>query len=56
MARVGLCIVTQSPALDDAPLGEAVKRLRNLEGIGWKEIDDPYAEFDRLRSGIDEIH
>ena len=42
--------------LDDAPLGEAVERLREVQGSGWKEVDDAHAELDRLRGGPDEVH
>ena len=35
--------------LDDVPLGEAVKRLRGVEGNGWKDIEDPWTELERLR-------
>ena len=36
--------------LDDAPLNEVVERLRAIEGSGWREIEDPRAELERLRS------
>lgn len=42
--------------LDDATLSEAVDRLREVEGSGWKEVDDPHAELDQLRHGSDEVH
>lgn len=35
--------------LDEAPLGEVAERLRGVEGNGWKEIEDPWAELERLR-------
>ena len=38
--------------LDDAPLGEVVGRLRDVEGSGWKAVDEPSAELRRLR-GLD---
>ena len=41
--------------LDDATLGEAVGRLRGVEGGGWKDIADPPAELRRLR-GLDGTH
>ncbi len=47
--------VTGFGELDDAPLGEVVGRLRDVEGSGWKEIDDPSSELERLR-GRDEGH
>jgi len=40
--------------LDDTPLDELVKHLRKVPGNGWKDINDPYAELQRLRHGIDE--
>ena len=42
--------------LDDAPLSNVVARLRQMPGSGWKEIDDPFAELQRLRQGPDEAH
>jgi len=42
--------------LDDTPLDELVKHLRKVPGNGWKDIDDPYAELQRLRHGTDEAH
>ena len=41
--------------LDDAPLGEVTQRLRDVEGSGWKEIEDPTAELRHLR-GFEEAH
>ena len=37
--------------LDDAPLGEVVGQLRGVEGNGWKEVEDPWAELEQLRGG-----
>lgn len=47
--------VTDFEELDDAPLGHVVGRLREVEGSGWKEVDDPSAELRQLR-GRDEAH
>ena len=47
--------VSDFEELDDAPLGEVVGRLRDVEGSGWKDIDDPSSELERLR-GRDEAH
>lgn len=35
--------------LDETPLAEVVAGLRALEGSDWDELDDPQAEFKRLR-------
>ena len=35
--------------LDAASLSEVVSQLRAVEGSGWKNIDDPVAELERLR-------
>ena len=35
--------------LDDAPLGEVVEKLRDVEGSGWKAVEDPWTELRRLR-------
>ena len=35
--------------LDAASLSEVVGQLRDVEGSGWKSIDDPTAELERLR-------
>ena len=45
--------ITDFRELDEAPLSEIVRRLRSVEGSGWKDIDDPPAELRRLR-GVDE--
>lgn len=47
--------VSDFEELDDAPLGEVVGRLREVEGSRWKDIDDPLSELERLR-GRDEAH
>ena len=48
--------ITDFEVLEDAPLSAVVKCLRQVPGNGWKEIDDPYAELQRLRQGPDEVH
>lgn len=45
--------ITEFDELDDAPLGEVVGRLRDVEGSGWKDVDDLPAEL-RLLRGLDE--
>ena len=47
--------ITEFFELDEAPLSKVAKRLRNVEGSGWKDIDDPPIELRRLR-GLDEAH
>ena len=47
--------ITGFEELDDAPLSEVVGRLRNVEGSGWKNVDEPSVELQRLRD-LDEIH
>ena len=47
--------ITSFDVLDDAPLGEVARRLRDVEGSGWKEIEDPTAELRHLR-GLEEAH
>ena len=42
--------ITSFDILDDAPLAEVVRRLRDVEGSGWKEIEDPTAELRHLRA------
>ena len=41
--------ITELQLLDDAPISEVVERLRQVEGSGWKQFDDPLAELMRLR-------
>lgn len=48
--------IAEFEVLEDTPLSEVVARLRQVQGSGWKEIDDPYAELQRLRQGSDEAH
>jgi hypothetical protein len=36
-------------ALDETPLEDVVAAMRDIEGSGWNEMDDPQAEFKRLR-------
>lgn len=44
--------ITDFNELDEAPLGEVVRQLRNVDGSGWKDIDDPLMELQQLR-GVD---
>lgn len=46
--------ISKFELLDDAPLSQVVQRLREVEGSGWKDIEDPAAELDRLRQETDE--
>lgn len=48
--------ITDFDVLDDAPLSDAVERLREVEGSAWTEVDDPHAELEQLRNGPDEVH
>lgn len=41
--------ISKFEELDNAPLGQVVARLREVEGSGWKQFDDPLAEIVRLR-------
>ncbi len=41
--------IAEFDELDDAPLGEIVGRLRDVEGSGWKRVVDPPSELGRLR-------
>lgn len=43
-------------ALDDAPLGAVVERLRRVEGSDWAKVDDPYTELQHLRQGSGGAH
>ena len=47
--------ITSFDVLDDAPLREVAQRLRDVEGSGWKQIEDPSAELRHLR-GLEEAH
>ena len=47
--------ITSFDVLDDAPLGEVARRLRDVKGSGWKEVEDPTAELRHLR-GFEEAH
>jgi hypothetical protein len=38
--------------LDDTPLDEMVTRLRGIPGSGWEQLDDPQAEWRRIRGQI----
>ena len=40
--------------LNDAPIDEVVERLREVKGSGWKQIDDPLVEIERLRGDLGE--
>ena len=46
--------ISKFEQLDDAPIDEAVRRLREVEGSGWRRFDDPLAEIQRLRRDSDE--
>lgn len=35
--------------LDESPLSEVVKRLQNIPGNGWKEVEDPLGELASIR-------
>ena len=37
--------------LDETTLKEVIASMRAMEGSGWNEMDDPQAEFKRLRGG-----
>ncbi|MFW5833691.1 MAG: hypothetical protein ACOCYE_06300 [Pseudomonadota bacterium] len=41
--------VTDFEVLDDAPWEETVARLRKVKGAGWKNLNDPLAEVEKLR-------
>ena len=41
--------ISKFELLDGAPLGQVVQRLREVEGSGWKDIEDPARELDQLR-------
>ena len=47
--------ITSFDVLDDAPLGEVARRLRDVEGSSWKEIENPTAELRHLR-GLEVAH
>ena len=47
--------ITSFDVLDDAPLGEVARRLRDVKGNGWKEVEDPTAVLRHLR-GLEEAH
>ena len=42
--------------LKKGSLRDAVMALRAVSGSGWKDIEDPLAELDNLRSDKDELH
>lgn len=41
--------ISEFRLLDDAPISEVVERLRDVEGSGWGQFEDPLAEIVRLR-------
>ena len=47
--------ITNFEQLDDAPLGQVAQRLRDVDGSGWKDIENPAEELRHLR-GIEEAH
>lgn len=47
--------ITNFEQLDDAPLGQVAQRLRDVDGSGWKDIEDPAEELRHLR-GMEEAH
>ena len=47
--------ITGFDELDVAPLSKVVGQLRDVEGGGWKDVDDPSVEL-RLLRGLDEAH
>ena len=47
--------ITNFEQLDDAPLGQVAQRLRDVDGSGWKDIENPAEELRQLR-GIEEAH
>ena len=47
--------ITNFEELDDAPLGQVVQRLREVDGSDWKDIEDPVVELRHLR-GNEEAH
>ena len=42
--------------LDDRPLPEVVQQLREIPGSGWRHIDNPLAELQRLREEAENSH
>ena len=46
--------ISKFEQLDDAPIDEVVQLLRDVEGSGWRRLDDPLAEIQRLRHDLDE--
>ena len=46
--------ISKFEQLDDAPIDAVVQRLRDVEGSGWRQLDDPLAEIQRLRHDLDE--
>ena len=46
--------ISEFKQLDDAPIDEVVQRLREVKDSGWRRLDDPLAEIQRLRRDSDE--
>lgn len=42
--------ISQFSVLDDRPLSEVVSDLQAVQGNGWRELDDPWAELAEFRS------
>ena len=42
--------------MDDRPLPEVVQQLREVQGSGWRHIDNPLAELQRLREEAENSH
>ena len=42
--------------LDDRPLPEVVEQLREVQGSGWRHMDNPLAELQRLREETENSH
>lgn len=42
--------------LDDRPLPDLVRELRNVPGSGWRDVEDPLTELRRLREEADNRH
>jgi hypothetical protein len=37
-------------------LQDVVERLRDVEGSGWRELEDPMADLEKIRKGESELH
>ena len=42
-------VIKSWDSLDNTPLNELVTKLRDVEGSGWAKLDDPQAEWRRIR-------